>query len=126
VDMKANDLVVSMEYLESRVHPDHGPAKWIEFCAEMIGLGFRVILYEARETVSKYITVVDPTDSRRRYKVRFSNHPPHRSRFESSDCDFFVGKTPSYTTNSRQAIEATRRFFGLERDDTIRMPWGFE
>jgi hypothetical protein len=82
--------------------------KWIEFSEEFLKLGFQVTLYEAKTTVSKYITVVK---DKHRFKVRFSNHKPIKHRELQGDCDFFVGVTNLRTTNTRMAILATKTFF---------------
>lgn len=83
--------------------------KYIEFCETMLNAGFQVDLYEARRTVSKYVTVYA---AGKEYKVRFSNHKPIREREARGDCDFFVGKTNYATTNTAQAVKATLKFFG--------------
>ncbi len=116
---KANDEPVTLELLASRCYTNYPKAKWIVFCEAMLGIGFDLTLYEARETVSKYITV---WKDGRSFKVRYSNHMPNLERLNRGDCDFFVGKTQRFTTNSRQAIEAVKRFFGLEPDPSIKMP----
>lgn len=116
---KLVDEPVTHELLESKHNSRYPKLKWIEFCEVMLGLGFTLTVYEARETASKYITV---RSEGRSFKVRYSNHPPAYNRLICDDCDFFVGKTQRFTTNTRQAIEAVRRFFGLEADPTIKMP----
>lgn len=81
--------------------------KWIEFCEVMIDLGFKLHMYEARKTVSKYITVINGD---KKFKVRFSNHRPIKERESNGDCDFFVGITNFKVTNTDQAIEAVKKF----------------
>lgn len=106
---KATNTWVSTTYLSKRVHPDYPKAKWIEFCEEMLARGYKIQLYEARETFSKYVTVVQGD---KRFRVRFSNHRPHRTRELGGDCDFFVGVTHTGTRNTNDAIRATTAFFG--------------
>lgn len=84
--------------------------KWVYFCEVMLDNGFELYLYEAKETVSKYITVCN---GEKEFKVRFSNHPPIRSREIKGDCDFFVGRTNFKTTNTTEAIMETLRYFGV-------------
>lgn len=112
---KATNVRVTPEFLEERAgeHLVKGyqPAKWIGFCKVMMGKGFYVKLYEARHTLSKYITVIDPKDSRRQFKVRFSNHKPNKGKEVEGDCDFFVGVTNLGVTTTEMAITATNQFF---------------
>lgn len=109
---KATNLQVTPEFLRQRVEQaaakGYGKAKWIFFCEAQIAAGRSVSLYEARRTVSKYVTV---SDRGRYFKVRFSNHLPIKSREASEDCDFFVGVTNFKTTTTAQAIEAVSEFF---------------
>lgn len=124
---KANHNRVTWELLEARHRRasllGYSKAKWIEFCETMLRMGFFVTLYEARQTHSKYITVANGGKS---FKVRFSNHPPARSRFDHSDCDFFVGHTHLFVTNSMQAIEAIKRHFGLGWNKSVKFPAFYE
>lgn len=75
----------------------------------MLAQGLTLTLYEARETVSKYITV---TDGKLRFRVRFSNHRPHVQREMKKDCDVFVGVSHSGCVNTAEAIRATLAHFG--------------
>lgn len=99
--MKANNILVTHDYLKSRISPKYGKQKWIDFCEHLLNDGFMISLYEARETVSKYITVIHKGQS---FKVRFSNHMPNRAREMNGDCDLFVGKTHNGIINSKTAI----------------------
>lgn len=112
---KATNLKVSIEYLAKRTadlaNKGWSKSKWIEFCEAMLGHGYDVWLYEARQTLSKYCTVGNPR-SRQEFKVRFSNHRPIREREKAGDCDFFVGKCNFVTTNTAQAIAATTASLG--------------
>lgn len=84
--------------------------KYLDFCEAMLDIGYRVTLYEARETVSKYVTVYGAGDTE--FKVRFSNHLPNRTREIRGDCDFFVGQTHQGKWQSTsQAIAATVEYF---------------
>jgi len=87
--------------------------KWIEFCELMLAKGFILHMYEAKSTVSKYITVSHPSKPGKRFRVRFSNHKPIKHRELNGDCDFFVGITNLATTNTEQAIEATLKHFSV-------------
>lgn len=95
-----------------RVHSASGypKAKWIRFCEVLLAEGYTLTIYEARRTVSKYITVNYPGGTP--YKVRFSNHRPIMEREAAGDCDFFVGRTNLTITHSRQALDAVRKHFG--------------
>lgn len=103
--MKATDLEVTLEFLESRVNPNYPKAKWITFCETLMesGLDLTLTLYEARRTVSKYISV---HYKNKEYKVRFSNHRPIAHRELLNDCDFFVGVTNFKVTRTENAIQA--------------------
>lgn len=109
---KANNRKLDLAYLETRnknaIAAGYPPLKWVEFATTLMGEGLSCTLYEARRTVSKYITV---SDGRRQFKVRFSNHRPIPARELSGDCDFFVGKTNLAVTNTAMALAATRNFF---------------
>lgn len=83
-------------------------AKWIQFCRTLMAEGYKVSLYEAQYTVSKYITV---RKGKRTFKVRFSNHKPIPAREAAGDCDFFVGVTNLGVTNTEQALAAVRQHF---------------
>ncbi len=99
--MKANNISVTTSFLNSRISPRYGKQKWIEFCEHLLNDGFELSLYEARETVSKYITV---KHNGREFKVRFSNHMPNKTRELNGDCDLFVGKTHKGIINSKTAM----------------------
>lgn len=105
-------MTVTREFLERRTSraekSGYGKARWIEFCERMLAAGFEVSLYEARFTVSKYVTV---SRDGRTFKVRFSNHKPIRSRELKRDCDFFVGITHTGVRTTDMAVEAVLRFF---------------
>ena len=110
---KAENKKINMSYLERRAEAlttNGWPiSKWIMFCAELLDDGFEIELYEAKKTVSKYVTVM--LDGKR-YKVRFSDHKPIKYREVRQDCDFFVGKTNFATTTTQDALVAVRKFFG--------------
>lgn len=105
---KATDLTLNHEYLSRRVSPKFGKQKWIEFAEFLLNQGFTVKLYEARQTVSKYLTVIRDD---KQFKVRFSDHKPILARESKGDCDFFVGVTNLSRTTTTQAIMATLDFF---------------
>jgi len=110
--MKLNNQRISRQYLERRVAAyeakGYEQPKWISFCYFFLAAGFDVFVYEARQTVSKYITV---KKGLKQYKVRFSNHKPIYHREVAQDCDFFVGKTNLGVTNTSNAIKATLQHF---------------
>lgn len=113
---KATNRRVNHDFLRARVEKiealGYKKQRWVEFSEVMLSYGFAVELYEARKTLSKYLTVIH---AGKRFKVRFSNHRPIRHREEAKDCDFFVGITNLHTTNTTQAIDATLAFFGVEK-----------
>lgn len=105
------DRLVDEHFLKFRVGDGrYGVSMWILFCREMLKRGYKVRLKEAKNTVSKYITVYGINDDY--FLVRFSNHKPIKSREANEDCDFFVGVTNFKVTNTGQAIEATLKHFG--------------
>lgn len=114
---KATNRLIDQDYLDGRIvgleKAGYGKPKWIEFCEVMLHHGLSMTLYEARQTVSKYITVRSPENGRA-FKVRFSNHRPNYRRETEGDCDFFVGRTHLGVTTTVQAIKATLEFFELE------------
>lgn len=129
---KATHKRINQDFLDQRVSQaeakGYGKAKWIEFCEKMMAEGYYLKLYEARKTVSKYITVIKPDDPSHKFKVRFSNHRPIKHREVSGDCDFFVGVTNLGVTTTEMAIEATLQFFTQPKekknaktnDDTLK------
>ena len=106
---RAKNLNVTQSFLDERtqwsIQKGYKKQKWIEFCEAMLSKGWKVSLYEAVRTFSKYVTVSD--QSGKSFKVRFSNHRPIKRREAQGDCDFFVGVTNFTTTTTEQAIEAT-------------------
>lgn len=93
---KASNRIVNQDFLDHRIAYSkklgYKKQKWVEFCERMLSEGYQVSLYEARKTVSKYVTVTD-LKSDVSFKVRFSNHKPNKRREVDGDCDFFVGRT---------------------------------
>lgn len=87
---KAYNQYITEDFLKSRENVDKPVQKWILFCRYFMSKGYKIRLYEARRTVSKYITLIKDGKS---CKVRFSNHRPIREREKNKDCDFFVGVT---------------------------------
>jgi hypothetical protein len=104
---KVSNKKITQEFLDSRIHPIYGKAKWMLFCEELLP-DYDLYLYEARRTFSKYITVKRGDNS---FKVRFSNHKPNLERELHKDCDFFVGVTNLGVTTTDKAIDATRQYF---------------
>lgn len=116
--IKATNERVTQELLDARaqrsIKAGFGKQKWVMFCEELLKRGYTLELYEARRTVSKYITISHPDAPGKRFKVRFSNHEPIKYREIAGDCDFFVGRTHLSTTTTRDAYYAVVRFFGKE------------
>ena len=104
--------VVNAEFLNTRYERakalGYSKAKWILFCEALLEAGYKLSLYEARNTYSKYVTVIKDG---RRFKVRFSNHKPIKHREIKGDCDFFVGVTNLGTTTTSEALKAVQDFF---------------
>lgn len=103
---------VTRKFLKKRrglgIHP---APKWVGFCETMMDMGFGVDLYQAKSTVSKYITV---RHHQKTFKVRFSNHKASPFKEKIGDCDFFVGHTHLHGINTTaQAIAATLKHFGM-------------
>lgn len=116
---KATNKRVCQDFLNSRTRylQSNGWAKsqWIVFCEEMLRFGLICELYEARNTVSKYITVRDGNDWSVQFKVRFSDHKPILHREMAGSCDFFVGRTNLKVTTTQMAITTTLDFFKINR-----------
>lgn len=101
-----------MEYLSTRekntINAGYSSPKWIGYCRSLIESGLRVQMYEAKQTVSKYIY---SSNGVKVYKVRFSNHKPNFTRQQKQDCDFFVGVSHGIVTKTEDALKATIEFF---------------
>jgi hypothetical protein len=112
---KATNLRIDAQYLADRAialeRAGYPKSKWIGFCELMLTYDLTVELYEARQTVSKYVTLTNGNG--RRYKVRFSNHRPIHARELGGDCDFFVGVTNLRVTTTEHAVAAALAHFGL-------------
>lgn len=111
---KATNLEIVQSYLNERkkalINGGYPVSQWIIFSEYFLERGYSVNLYEARQTVSKYVTV-SHMDNNLQFKVRFSNHAPIRRREEAGDCDFFVGRTNFKTTTTAMAIMACLKRF---------------
>jgi hypothetical protein len=112
---KARNVKVTQDFLDKR-HAfsearGYAKSKWIVFCETLLAAGFHLTLYEARETLSKYVTV---SDGNERFLVRFSNHRPNKSRELAGDCDFFVGVTHTGVRTTDDALAAVSRHFGID------------
>lgn len=92
---KATNVAVTPEFLAERTARAEAAgfekAQWVVFCETLMKMGFALHLYEARKTVSKYVTVA--REGMPPFKVRFSNHKPIFAREAGGDCDYFVGVT---------------------------------
>lgn len=105
---KLTNKYLTFEILEQKTSEKYGKAKWIMFAEELLKKGFRVSLYEARRTFSKYLTVEKDGE---KFKVRFSNHKPNKEREEHCDCDFFVGVSNYKVTTTEDAFDAVYKYF---------------
>ena len=116
---KVSNILVTEQFLLSRMpRKKKDTQKWVQFCLRMMKAGLTVHLYEARQTLSKYLTVSHGDQS---FKVRFSDHAPNYNREAEGDCDFFVGVTNLDTTTTGQAMQATLRHFGLRNRPTAHV-----
>lgn len=113
---KQTNAIITSALLQSRrdslAARGFSKPKWVKFCEVLLQEGFTLSLYEARQTRSKYITVIK--EGCQPFKVRFSDHKPIRQREEAKDCDFFVGVTHLGVTHTGQAIAAVKRHFGTD------------
>ena len=105
---KLTNQKITPGILKSKTSAKYGKAKWIIFSEKLLEKGYTLYLYEARKTVSKYITV---RKDGREFKVRFSNHKPIKERELWGDCDFFVGLTHLGCTTTQDALLAVERYF---------------
>lgn len=105
---KITNKYLTFEILEQKTSEKYGKAKWIIFSEELLKKGFKVSLYEARRTFSKYLTV---EKDGLQYKVRFSNHKPAKEREKNNDCDFFVGVSNFKVTTTEDALDAVYNYF---------------
>lgn len=114
---KAYNQYITEDFLKSRENTDKPVQKWILFCRYFMSKGYKIRLYEARRTVSKYITLIKDGKS---CKVRFSNHRPIREREKNKHCDFFVGVTNFQVITAHDVALQVLKFFndnGARKDD---------
>lgn len=115
---KQKDARLTAELLQARaersIKAGFTKQKWVEFCETLMADGYRLNLYEARTTFSKYITV--RRKGAKPFKVRFSNHKPIMRRELEGDCDFFVGVTNLGVTTTQDALKVVKEHFSKERD----------
>ena len=109
---KAKNRFVTKEYLvfktEYCLKLGYAKPKWIYFCEQLLSQGFEIYLYEAKKTVSKYLTLKKDGKT---FKVRFSNHRPNAYKEQTKDCDFFVGVSNMQTTTTEDALKAVAHHF---------------
>ena len=110
---KAKNIYLTREFLKSRENTRLPVQKWILFSYYFLDKGYKIQLYEARFTFSKYLTLIKGEKS---CKVRFSNHKPIRSREENKDCDFFVGVTNLQVSTAHDVAIKVLEFFGEKRN----------
>lgn len=106
---KAKNIYVDKVFLKSRENTKLPVQKWIQFCYYFLDKGYKIQLYEARFTFSKYLTLIKGKKS---CKVRFSNHKPIYSREAAGDCDFFVGVTNLQVSTAHDVAIKVLKFFG--------------
>lgn len=109
--MKVANEEITMGMLECKTTIGKPKQKWVQFCEYFLSRGYTLMLYEARRTVSKYITLTHEDHPGKSYKVRFSNHKPNRYKEQTGDCDFFVGRTHFGVKTTRDAAIAARMHF---------------
>ena|ERR1019366_3821077 len=111
--MKANNLLVTCLFLHQRIGSGkYGVSAWIRFCLWAMAQGYKPTLYEAKNTVSKYVTIYCGNDVT--FKVRFSNHKPIPEREARGDCDYFVGVTNMGVTKTEDVIESITYWLGAQ------------
>lgn len=92
-------------------------SKWL-FCAwACIESGLDVVLYQAKETVSKYLYLADPKQPDiPPFKLRFSDHSPSAGQVDMRDCDFYIGvvSSRSQAQTTEDAMQVIGRYFGLD------------
>lgn len=120
-DLRGNYGHVTQQFLDLKTRmaakAGYPKALWIGFCEVLLENGYEVSLYEAKKTVSKYITVRRGTKT---FKVRFSNHKPIEARELAGDCDFFVGRTHTGTRTTEDALKAVHdHFFKGDPNDPL-------
>nr|DAU58671.1 MAG TPA: hypothetical protein [Caudoviricetes sp.] len=113
---KITNKYLTFDLLKQKTSKKYGKQKWIIFAEELLHKGFKISLYEARRTFSKYLTV---EKDGKYFKVRFSNHKPIKERELNNDCDFFVGVTNYKVTTTEDALKAVYNFF--EEKEKIKM-----
>lgn len=100
-------MKITREFLDQRLQraasKGFSKQKWIEFCEHFLERGFKLSMYEARATVSKYVKV---HHEGKYFIVRFSNHRPNQTRELRGDSDFFVGVTHTGVRTTADAINA--------------------
>lgn len=115
MNINKNEILINSVFLEKRANScmakGFSKQKWISFCEVLISKGFSIKIYEARETVSKYITVFKDG---KYFRVRFSNHKPNYTREKNKDCDFFVGVTHTGIRTTEDALKAIGVFYGIK------------
>lgn len=89
--------------------------KWVDFCAQMVDLGFHVTFIDAKSTVSKYVYV---SKGVKVFKVRFSNHKPNPRDERKKTSDFYVGVSNFGVTTTEDAIKAIKKYFNTKENKT--------
>ena len=111
---KITNKYLTFDLLKQKTSKKYGKQKWIIFAEELLHKGFKISLYEARRTFSKYLTV---EKDGKYFKVRFSNHKPIKERELNNDCDLFVGVTNYKVTTTEDALQAVYEYFKKEKGE---------
>jgi hypothetical protein len=89
--------------------------KWLEFSRFMLGKNYKVFLYRAKSTVSKYVYVRNPRN-KVQVKIRFSNHKPNYNKEIQNDSDFYVGVFNNGVVTTESVIPlVVNRLEGLDK-----------
>lgn len=108
INRNAEDNMVYLDQVSlNRMKPRYEKSgysipKWIQFCEAAISMGFRVGVYAAVTTVSKYIYLSRGGITK---KVRFSNHRASYAMEDAGDCDYYIGRGNFGVITTEQLLE---------------------
>lgn len=104
---------VTPELIARKVTPEYldrwGKPKWAQFCETLLEEGFRVFLYMARRTNSKYVYVSKASGVW--LKIRFSDHKANLNQEKGSDSDYYVGRGNFGAITTGQVLQEVRNYF---------------
>jgi len=92
--------LIKIEQMIASYPRQYSTPKYMIFIKEMLALGWKVRLYQAR--VSKYVFVIRGNLVR---KIRFSNHKPLFLKEMEEDCDYYVGITHKQVSTTEKIIQ---------------------